>query len=95
MLPSPGTSHSQMPFHIPLTAAAKLESVTADISRPGGSSSELVRQYKQDRAPKAGDSGACSREILKFSFSKMHIWRILRKYYRKNEPKLTVKIACV
>ena len=33
-------------------------------------------------------------KILKFSFSKMRIWRILRENYR-TEPKLTVKIACV
>ena len=35
------------------------------------------------------------REILKFSFSKMHIWRILRENLRKNEPKLMVQISCV
>ena len=35
------------------------------------------------------------REILKVSFSKMHILRILREMLRKNEPKLTVKIACI
>ena len=35
------------------------------------------------------------RGILKFYFSKMHILRILREIQRKNELKLTVKIACV
>ena len=35
------------------------------------------------------------REILKFNFSKLHILRILRDMQRKNELKLTVKIACI
>ena len=34
-------------------------------------------------------------EMLKFGFSKMHILRILREMYRKNEPKPMVKIACI
>ena len=33
-------------------------------------------------------------EILKLSFSKMHIFHIVREN-EKNESKLTVKIACV
>ena len=42
-----------------------------------------------------GSGGMLPREILKFSFSKMHILHILTENYRKNEPNLTVNIACV
>ena len=35
------------------------------------------------------------RETLKFTFSKMHIWRILGENSRKNGPKLTMKMVCV
>ena len=42
-----------------------------------------------------GSGGMLPREILKFSSSKMHIWRIRRENKRKNEPKLMVKVVCV
>ena len=42
-----------------------------------------------------GSGGMVPREILKISFSMMHIWRILTENLRKNEQKLTVKTACV
>ena len=42
-----------------------------------------------------GSEGMLPQEILKFSFSKMHILRIPRDNLQKQEPKLTVKITCV
>ena len=43
----------------------------------------------------ASTVGEYPREILKFYFSKMHIWQFLGKSYRKNEQIFTVKIVCV
>ena len=64
------------------------------LKRPSRSTSELVQLNRIERLEGESTLGGLD-EILKFSFSKMYIWHILRENLQKYELKLPIKTACV